>query len=96
MSKIVIHIDEGGIFQGLYVTKDIADWDPQVELIDFCTDDPDEIEATEQAYTDVLAKEKAGKLIKIDDYYQRRAGDDDEEETEEEDEKDDADSKEER
>lgn len=41
MYEIKVVIDEGGIFQGLYVTPEIADCD--VELIDFVTDDPDDL-----------------------------------------------------
>ena len=60
MGEIKILIDEGGIFQGLYVTPELADYD--VELMDFCTDDPHELEDVERRYEDAKRRAKAGEL----------------------------------
>ncbi len=51
MREIKVVIDEGGIFQGLYVTPGLEDC--QVELIDFVTDDPDELEDTQRRYDEL-------------------------------------------
>lgn len=83
-TRIVVHIDEGGMFQGIYVTPDIAEKNPEVELIDFCTDDSGEEEATSKAYDACIAQERVGKLVVIEDFFQLRA--DGEEDAEEDDE----------
>ena len=49
-SEIKVLIDEGGIFQGVYVTPDIAVLCPEIELMDFVTDDPDELDAVASRY----------------------------------------------
>ena len=60
MREIKVIIDEGGIFQGLYVTPGLEDCD--VELIDFVTDDPDEQEDTQRRYDECLARVERGEL----------------------------------
>ena len=76
--EIVVHIDEDGMFQGVFVSPEIAETCPVVELIDFCTDDPEEEAATKQAYDDIISEVKAGRLIDIMGYCQRIAADDEE------------------
>ncbi len=61
--EIHVLIDEGGIFQGLYVSPEIADSD--VELLDFCTDDSDEIDDVTKRYEDVKKRAKNGELSVI-------------------------------
>ena len=63
MREIKVIIDEGGIFQGLYVTLGLEDCD--VELIDFVTDDPNKQEDTQRRYDDVLGRAKNGELVGI-------------------------------
>ena len=63
MREIKVIIDEGGIFQGLYVTPGLEDC--EVELIDFVTDEPDEIEDTQKRYDECLARAQNGELVGI-------------------------------
>lgn len=73
---IKIVIDEGGLYQEMFVSPEIAALGPiRVELIDHCTDDPDELAATEAAYADCLKEHKEGRLVHIDEFEQRRACD---------------------
>ena len=58
--EIKVVIDEGRMFQGLYVTPELADC--EVELIDFVTDDLDEIEETQIRYNECLARAQNGEL----------------------------------
>lgn len=64
MREIKVIIDEGGIFQGLYVTPGLEDCD--VELIDFVTDDPDEQEDAQRRYDECLARVEHGELKGIE------------------------------
>lgn len=61
--EIKVVIDEGGIFQGLYVTPGLEDC--EVELIDFVTDDPDEIEDTQKRYDECCERAQNGELKNI-------------------------------
>ena len=61
--EIKVIIDEGGIFQGLYVTPGLEDCD--VELIDFVTEDQDEIDDAQKRYDECLERELNGELINI-------------------------------
>lgn len=63
MREIKVLIDEGGIFQGLYVSPELADC--AVELLDFVTDDPEEIEETEKRYEDCVRRARSGELAVI-------------------------------
>ena len=54
--EIKVLIDEGGIFQGLYVSPELKDC--SVELLDFVTDDPDEKQDVQDRYDD--ARRRAG------------------------------------
>ena len=63
MREIKVVIDEGGIFQGLYVSPELEDC--QVELIDFVTDDPEEAEETQRKYDECLSRAKDGELKNI-------------------------------
>ena len=60
MREIKVIIDEGGIFQGLYVTPGLEDC--EVELIDFVTDDPDEQEDAQRRYAECLERAQRGEL----------------------------------
>ena len=60
MFEIKVVIDEGGIFQGLYVSPEISDCD--VELIDFVTDDPDELESAGHALDEAARRAMRGEL----------------------------------
>ena len=59
--EIHVVIDEGGIFQGAYVTQNISD--SVVELIDFVTEDPDEFEETEQRHKEAVERAIKGELV---------------------------------
>ena len=61
--EIKVLIDEGGIFQGLYVSPGLKEC--KVELLDFVTDDQDEIEDVEKRYEDAKRRAKAGELVVI-------------------------------
>ena len=63
MREIKVIIDEGGIFQGLYVTPGLEDCD--VELIDFVTDDPEEQEDAQRRYNECLERAQRGELKNI-------------------------------
>lgn len=62
--EIKVLIDDGGIFQGLYVSPELSDC--KVELLDFVTDDPDEIEDVEHRYQLCVDRAKKGELVCID------------------------------
>ena len=64
MREIKVIIDEGGIFQGLYVTPELKDCD--VELIDFVTDDPEELADAQRRYDEVLERARIGELVGIE------------------------------
>ncbi len=61
--EIKVLIDESGIFQGLYVSPELNEC--KVELLDFVTDDPDEMEDVEKRYEDAKRRAKAGELVVI-------------------------------
>ena len=63
MKEIKVLIDEGGIFQGLYVSPELSDC--HVELLDFVTDDSDEIEDVNRRYQRCLERAKRGELVCI-------------------------------
>lgn len=63
MREIKVIIDKGGIFQGLYVTPGLEDC--EVELIDFVTDDPDELEDTQKRYDQCCERARNGELKNI-------------------------------
>lgn len=58
---IKILIDEGGIFQGLYVSPELKEAD--VELLDFVTDDPGEIDDVTNRKAVADEREKQGSLV---------------------------------
>lgn len=62
-TEIHVLIDEGGIFQGCYVTPDLVE--ASVYLMDFVTDDPDEQDEVEKEYNKVQERAKKGELICI-------------------------------
>ena len=63
MREIKVLIDEGGIFQGLYVSPELKDC--EVELLDFVTDDPDEMEDVQERYEKTQERARNGELIVI-------------------------------
>jgi len=63
MREIKVLIDEGGIFQGLYVSPELSDC--QVELLDFVTDDYEEIEDVNRRYDRCVERAKSGELVCI-------------------------------
>lgn len=63
MREIKVVIDEDGIFQGLNVTPGLEDC--EVELIDFVTDDPDELEDTQRRYDECLERAQRSELKNI-------------------------------
>ncbi len=63
LPEIKILIDEGGIFQGIYVSPELKDAD--VELIDFVTDDPDELEDAETRHCEAVSRTSVGELVFI-------------------------------
>lgn len=63
MSEIKVIMNNGGVIESVYVSPDIEDID--VEIIDFCTDDPYEEEEAEEAWKKVEEAEKNGTLIAI-------------------------------
>ena len=63
MREIKVLIDKGGIFQGCYVSPELKDCD--VELLDFVTDDPDELEDVAERLTDAEARAEKGELVLI-------------------------------
>ncbi len=58
--EIKVIIDEGGIFQGLYVSPALADAD--VELLDFVTDDPNELDDVTERYEEAKKRCDDGEL----------------------------------
>lgn len=63
MREIKVLIDEGGIFQGLYVSPELKDC--EVELLDFVTDDPDEMEDVQERYEKTQERARNGELVVI-------------------------------
>jgi hypothetical protein len=61
--EIHVLIDEGGIFQGCYVTPDIAD--AKVDLIDFYVTDENDIDTANKKYETVKERAKNGELKNI-------------------------------
>ncbi len=61
--EIKVLIDEGGIFQGLYVSPELKDC--EVELLDFVTDDPDELDDVEKRNEKAEERVKSGELVVI-------------------------------
>ena len=60
MKEIKVLINGGGVFEGLFVSPELANCD--VELLDFCTDDSDELDDTEQRYQKVEKRVENGEL----------------------------------
>ncbi|MBO4847271.1 MAG: hypothetical protein J5525_13380 [Lachnospiraceae bacterium] len=58
--EIKVLIDEGGIFQGLYVSPELKDC--KVELLDFVTDDPVEIDDVTKRYEATKERARRGEL----------------------------------
>lgn len=58
--EIHIIIDEGGIFQGCYVSPELAD--AKVELIDFVTDDEEELSDAQDRYVRCVQRAVDGEL----------------------------------
>ena len=63
MLEIKVIIDEGGIFQGLYVSPEIKGAD--VELVDFVTDDPADMADMRDRYDHILQRARTGELVGI-------------------------------
>ena len=63
MKEIKVIMNSGGCIQSVYVSEELKDAD--VEIIDFCTTDEEEIEGAEEAWKDVEAREKKGLLVPI-------------------------------
>ncbi len=61
--EIKVLIDKGGIFQGLYVSPKLKDC--EVELLDFVTDDLDELDDVEERYEKAEERVKSGELVEI-------------------------------
>ena len=53
MKKITIVVDAGGMIDKVFVPSEIAD-DVYVEIIDFCTNDPDEIDEATADYNKIV------------------------------------------
>ena len=53
MNTIVIVVDEDDIVSEVYVPKDVAD-DVDVQVIDFCTDDPERDDEAKREYKEVV------------------------------------------
>lgn len=64
MLEIKVLIDEGGIFQGLYVSPELKDAD--VELIDFVTDDPTELDDAQERLDMAVSRTGAGELVFVE------------------------------
>ena len=60
MKEIKVLINSGGVFEGLFVSPELVNCD--VELLDFCTDDPDELDDTEQRYQEIEKRVEDGEL----------------------------------
>lgn len=61
--EIKVLIDEGGIFQGLYVSPELKG--SKVELMDFVTDDEEEIADVAKRYDTAVERAKKGELVVI-------------------------------
>lgn len=62
-AELKVLINEGGIFQGVYLSKEIADrYNICLELIDFVTDDNEELVAAQAAYESAKERAKKGEL----------------------------------
>lgn len=64
MLEIKVLIDEGGIFQGLYVSPELKDAD--VELIDFVTDDPAELDDAQERLDMAVSRTGVGELVFVE------------------------------
>ena len=47
MNKIKVVVNSGGVVESVYVSSELVK-DTEVEVIDFCTDDTDELEAANE------------------------------------------------
>ncbi len=61
--EIKVLIDEGGIFQGVYVSPELSGCD--VELLDFVTDIPEELEDVNKRYEAAKQRALKGELVVI-------------------------------
>ncbi len=62
-TEIKVIVGNGGLIEEVYVSPELKDAD--VEVIDFCTDDPDELDEVKESYDELDKKASAGKLINI-------------------------------
>ena len=60
LMEIHVIIDEGGIFQGCYVSPELSN--AEIELIDFVTDDEDEFAEAERRYDTCVQRALKGEL----------------------------------
>ena len=61
--EIKIIIDEGGIFQGVYVSPELQK--AEVEVIDFVTDNPEQLKNASQRYDEIIKRVRKGQLVGI-------------------------------
>ena len=60
---IKVVVNNGGVVQSVYVPAELKNAD--VEVIDFCTDDPDRYEEADEAWQEVEAAEMEQKLVAV-------------------------------
>ena len=65
MDVIKVIMNDGGVIENVYVSPDIYKKGVDLEIIDFCTDDLDELDAAEEAWKEVEKADKEGTLIRI-------------------------------
>lgn len=62
-AKIVVYINEGALMETVYTSPSLKSVD--VEKIDFCTDDAEELEETEKAWEECEKAINRGELVAI-------------------------------
>lgn len=62
-AEITAFIDKGGIFQGIYVPPELKD--AKVDIIDYVTEDGDEIEKADETFEAANKKVETGELVFI-------------------------------
>ena len=61
--RVIITVNDGGQIDGVYGTKNRRRTD--VEIIDFCTDDPNELDEVNEYWEDIKSEIEDGTLIDI-------------------------------
>ncbi len=63
MREIKVVIDEGGLFQEVFVSPELRDC--SLEVLDFCTDDPHELDRIQAEYEECLHRTIKNELVPL-------------------------------